>query len=135
MRRGMPVAVGAGMGAQKAYLVEALDVPPSQRPTALPPPMARAQSGVRPRADGGFRDPRPTPAPARVDLRWIPLVVDRRPLLIAPRMILSMLVTCMNGVLTVADLSEVTGIPLGAVMDNLLELQQRGVIVFHDDGR
>lgn len=107
--------------------------PPSQRPTE-PPPSAlpgRHHSGVRrkgeddewcPAARAGRR--------GRIDVRWVPLLINRGPLLTdPPRLITSMLIASMNGVLSVEDLSEVTGIPLGAVADGLLDLERRGVIL------
>lgn len=44
-------------------------------------------------------------------------------------LITAMLLEWVNGVLTIDDLSEVTGIPHGAVMDALLELELRGVVL------
>lgn len=71
-----------------------------------------------------------SPRGRRPDVRWVPLIIDRRPLLREPTMLITaMLLEWVNGVLTIDDLSEVTGIPHGAVMDALLELELRGVVL------
>jgi predicted Rossmann fold nucleotide-binding protein DprA/Smf involved in DNA uptake len=92
----------------------------ARAPSPPPPPPAERNSYVAPLS----------PRARQPDVRWVPLIIDRRPLLHEPTLLITaMLLEWVNGVLTVDDLAEVTGIPLGAVMDALLALEQRGVIL------
>jgi len=108
---------------------------PSQRPTLPPAGTWRRTSGIRRRPEELDDDHRRTTMrvpnhATRVDVRWVPLVINRTSLAVdPPPLIASLLVACMNGVLSIADLSEVTGVPLGAVMDNVLDLVRRGVVM------
>ena len=119
-----------------AFEPEDCEVPASQRPTAPPPPPESPHtSGVQLKA---YRKPsfpppipRTDPPPPELNVRWVPIVANRAGLAVNPPALTSfMLLACMNGVLSVADLSEVTGIPLGAVIDAVRELADRGVIIF-----
>jgi hypothetical protein len=108
-----------------------IDEPISERPTR-PPEATTHSSGTVPRGTFGDEasfDRRPS-HPGDIDVCHVPLIVDRRPLHAhPPGLVTSMLIAAMNGVLTVADLSEITGIPLGAIADSLRELEGLRVVV------
>jgi hypothetical protein len=104
------------------------------RPTAPPtePAPGQHQSGVRRKVSpsGEWRPAaRRSLSMVAVDPDGVPLVVARPERLFDPRKpIASVLYANINGVLTIADLAEVTGIPLGAAIDAIAELSKAGLV-------